>query len=401
MPDPDHLRGLIDSLLYEGYALYPYTPTATKNATPTPFGIAYPPTYAASLASTFDHVELRCAMQADADAMITADVHALAPTGDRHHANALHLDLPPAPIEALTAPARSFSRKPPGATSTITAEGLTIELSLVAVALEPGTYEVIFRAQNLTDCARGLTRGDALKQALISTHPLLRVSCGSFISPLERPCASVNTFPVLATEDDDAILGATIVLPDHPQIAPESRGGMFDSTEIEEALLLHVKTLTDGELAEIEREDPHVREMIARAAAATPEDVLALHGRVTLRDPEQRERFTAAPPREPQGLPDPAAGDPEAEVDGVRFCRGGKVRLRPGEDADLHARMLDGRIATIERIMTDYDGKVHLGVTIDGDPGQDLLRESGRLLFFFAPEVEVLDRSGGNHERTP
>ena len=29
----DHLEALVDSLLYEGYALYPYTPGATKNAT--------------------------------------------------------------------------------------------------------------------------------------------------------------------------------------------------------------------------------------------------------------------------------------------------------------------------------------------------------------------------------
>ena len=66
------------------------------------------------------------------------------------------------------------------------------------------------------------------------------------------------------------------------------------------------------------------------------------------------------------------------------------MRIRPGPDADLHARMLDGRMATIERIMIDYDGKTHLGVTIDGDPGQELMRDSGRFLFFFAPEVEVL-----------
>ena len=74
----------------------------------------------------------------------------------------------------------------------------------------------------------------------------------------------------------------------------------------------------------------------------------------------------------------------------MRFRRGGKVRIRPGPDADLHARMLDGRTATIERILVDYDGKTHLGVTIDDDPGQELLRDSGRFLFFFAPEVEVL-----------
>ena len=43
------LEELVTSLLYEGYALYPYTPGATKNATPTPFGIVYPPAYAERL----------------------------------------------------------------------------------------------------------------------------------------------------------------------------------------------------------------------------------------------------------------------------------------------------------------------------------------------------------------
>ena len=74
----------------------------------------------------------------------------------------------------------------------------------------------------------------------------------------------------------------------------------------------------------------------------------------------------------------------------MTFRRGGKVVIRPGADADLHARMLDGRTATIERIFIDYDGRAHLGVTIDGDPGQELMRETGRYLFFFAPEVEVI-----------
>ena len=188
-------------------------------------------------------------------------------------------------------------------------------------------------------------------------------------------------------EADDAVLGTTIVLPDHPQLAPESRGNLFDGTEIEEALLLHVQALSDQERAEIERADPTVREMVARAAAATPEEIMALHGRVTVRDP-----VTLEPPTEPAGLRDPTAGEPEATVDGARFVRGGRVILRPGPEADLHARLLEGRSATVERIMVDLDGKVHLGVTIDGDPGQDLLRETGRFLYFFAPEVEVIDR---------
>ena len=100
---------------------------------------------------------------------------------------------------------------------------------------------------------------------------------------------SENTFPVLATDADDVLLGATIVLPEHPQIAPESRGDLFDGTEIEEALLLHVLALSDDERALIERDDPAVRAMIERAAAATPAEILALHGRMTLSDPQRQE----------------------------------------------------------------------------------------------------------------
>ena len=54
------LDALVDTLLYEGYALYPYTPGATKNATPTPFGIVYPPVYAAGSGATFDHLQIQC-----------------------------------------------------------------------------------------------------------------------------------------------------------------------------------------------------------------------------------------------------------------------------------------------------------------------------------------------------
>jgi hypothetical protein len=392
---PEALEQLIDSLLYEGYALYPYTPGATKNATPTPFGIAYPPAYAVELASTFDHLELRCVIEAPRDAQIGAEVRFLAASGERHQALAHRLSLTDTSLGTLV---QRTLRGESALARDVELEAapdrrLAVRLSLGATELEAGAYELVLRVENRALCAGGLDRAGALAHSLLSTHPILKTSAGRFVSPLERTCASVNTFPILASANDDAVIGATIVLPDRPQIAPESRGDLFDSTEIEEALLLHVKALSDGEREEIERHDPAVREMVARAAAVTPEEILALHGRVTLRDPVgagARGPVSDSPPQEPPGLVDPTLGEQEAEVDGVRFRRGGKVRIRPGPDADLHARMLDGRTATIERIMVDYDGKVHLGLTIDGDPGQELLRETGRLLFFFAPEVEVL-----------
>jgi hypothetical protein len=338
-------------------------------------------------------------LEAPPAARIGAEVRFLTAGEDRHRAAARRLSLPDVDAEALLRSDGDGDTRTRESEISMPGEApLRVALELRVNELEPGSelgprlLEVVFRVENRTPCAAGLDRATALSRSLISTHPLVFVRDGRFISPLERPCASVNTFPVLADARERAVLGATIVLPDHPQIAPESRGAMFDGTEIEEALVLHVKALSDRERAEIERDDPRVREMIERAEAATPQDVLALHGRVTLRDPAPaRERFTASPPQEPPGLLDPTLGEAEAEVDGVRFRRGGKVRLCPGEKADLHARLLDGRVATIERILLDYDGKTHLGVTVDGDPGQELLRESGRLLFFFAPEVEVLN----------
>ena len=46
--------------------------------------------------------------------------------------------------------------------------------------------------------------------------------------------------------------------------------------------------------------------------------------------------------------------------------------------------------ATLERIYVDYDERVYLGVTDDDDPGQELMRETGRYLFFFTNEVQTL-----------
>ena len=202
---------------------------------------------------------------------------------------------------------------------------------------------------------------------------------GRFLSQLDAPCESVNTWPVLASPRDDAMLGAAIILPDHPQIAPESRGNLFDNTEIEEALVLHVQALSDDERAEIARQDPAVREMVERAGAVTQDELLRLHGRMTLE-----------PPQPSAAVRDPTRGLPDVEVDGVVFRRGGRVVVRPGLDADLQARMLEGRTVTVERIYRDYDGRIHIGVALD-EPGQEILRETGRFLWFFPPELEVIE----------
>ncbi len=82
-------------------------------------------------------------------------------------------------------------------------------------------------------------------------------------------------------------------------------------------------------------------------------------------------------------------GEHSIEIDGRTVILGEKLVLRPGVDRDPYDRMLHGRVATLERIYVDTNEKVYLGVTVDDDAAQEILRESGRYLFFFLPEVEV------------
>lgn len=379
MTDVDEL---LRTLLYEGYALYPYTPGATKNATPTPFGICYPPAYAAAAPTTFDHLRMVAIAEADVDAHLAVEAHFLEPSGIRHEAAARRVDLPATALADL-------ALEP--VTVLFAGEAVRGRARMSAQPLGARLWRITTCVHNATDVPEGLDRGAALRHALLSTHVLARIAGDGarFLSVVDPPehaapaamtCVQVNTFPVLASDADDALLGAAIVLPDHPQLAPESRGDLFDGTEIEEALLLHVLALSDGERDEIAAQDPAVRAMIERAVAATPEDIRRLHGRVVVSDP--------APPAD--GADREVRGEEEFVVDGVRYRRGDHVRLHAADDHAAHDHLLDGRTATIERIYVDYADQVHLCVTVDDDPGQALMRDIGRYLYFKPSEVERL-----------
>jgi len=389
------IEELVRSLLYEGYALYPYTP-GVKNATPTPFGIVYPEPYAEAQPAAHSMLRLEAVLQGGPDARLSGTVLFLQPTGERHEAGERSLERGPVTLAELArGPLReSFAFPIDGGGElrgrvAMRAEQLSSDLARVRLCVHNETV--------MPGDAAAASRGEALRFSLISTHPLLEVEGGRFVSPLERDgpegeaaeaSESVNTFPVLLGDSDGAMLGAAIVLPDHPELAPESLGNLFDNTEIEEALLLHVQALSDDERDEIAEQDPAVREMVERAGSTTGEEMMGLHGRLTYTEPEDANRFVdGEPPKPPPGL-DEIQGDVTTVARGTTVGLGDKIVLRPGIEGDVYDKILDGRTATVERIYRGYDERVYLGVTVDDDPGQDLLRETGRFLFFFADEVE-------------
>ncbi|MET8678995.1 hydrogenase maturation protease [Streptomyces sp. NPDC004647] len=74
-------------------------------------------------------------------------------------------------------------------------------------------------------------------------------------------------------------------------------------------------------------------------------------------------------------------------VDGVVLRRGSRVRLRPSRSADIFDLALAGRNAEVDTVEEDFEGRIHVAVVLQGDPGRDF-GVSGQIghRFFFSPE---------------
>ena len=195
-------------------------------------------------------------------------------------------------------------------------------------------------------------------------------------------------YPVLADEDDRVALSSPIILPDHPEVAPESPGDLFDSTEIDELLALRVLTLTPEEKREARATDPRAARILDRCEELTPEALGRLHGAVR----------TLRPAAEPQTVPwwDPeseAGVDPESDgvmVGDTRVGKGTRVRLVPGGGADAQDIFLAGRPARVAAVFRDVDEGVHVAVVLEDDPASDLHGSYGRYRYFRPAELEPL-----------
>ena len=89
----------------------------------------------------------------------------------------------------------------------------------------------------------------------------------------------------------------------------------------------------------------------------------------------------------------------DLRIDGIAVRPGSRVRLRPRPGGDVMDIALAGKTAVIEAIEQDYEGKIHLCVVVDEDPGRDIgfMRQPGHRFFFVPEEVEPL--SVGDNEK--
>ncbi len=334
---------IVDAVLYEGYILYPYRPSV-KNRQRWTFGGLYPRAYCQAqqagdawsmqteclirgngntvvgIQVRFLHLRARLVAQLDCPVAELAEceepVYHLVESirvGDRllqtwQEAVQREVLLPALDLGSLALESRRSEFAFPAGRNIESVRGRTgkIEAILmreqhsvagsVRVWAEPasdGLFKLVVRIENDTTCdqVEQTSRDQAVLRALVSTHTILTVQHGEFLSLIDPPdeyralaahCRNEGTWPVLVGRDGetDTMLSSPITLYDYPQIAAESPGEFFDGTEIDEMLVLRILTLTDDEKLAAAAVDERAHALLARTGSLSEEQMMRLHGAV-------------------------------------------------------------------------------------------------------------------------
>ncbi len=445
----DAVRSVADAVLYEGYILYPYRASSAKNQSRWQFGVVMAPGYAAADPSEssftqaefvlehtgqpvvqvilrFLQVQRRTTEGSDQawdeaverEVEVTADIAALLSDGV---------------VEEFAIPGgqeREPLDEPGGADGTgpryavRRREPLAGAVSVRAIGV-PGPWRAVrlqVRVENRTAVSPvPQRRQDALPSALIAAHTIISVCGGEFISMTDPPiwaqpavaeCRNEGGWPVLADPGGgrQVVLSSPIILYDHPELAAESPGELYDGTEIDEILTLRTLALSDAEKAEARATDPRAAALLDRVESMDAQTMARLHG--TIRSPRPSPGGQPGAMGQPPtigspptiGLPDAKSAvpwwDPDADasvspdtdtvtIDGQPIGRGSRVRLQPGaRRADAQDMFLIGRIAEVQAVLYDVEDKPYLAVSLADQPDEDLRIAHGRFLYFSTDEVE-------------
>ncbi|MGI8528784.1 MAG: hypothetical protein ACR2KO_04830 [Geodermatophilaceae bacterium] len=462
-------RRLAETLIYEGYLLYPYRASAVKNQVRWQWGVLAPPGPAPRLAeSSFSRAE--CILEPRPGAELTVEVRFL----QLQARSVQRLDGTEfTPVESLMVDGMEQTTWEEGAavqrSLTVTFDDLLAGEQVLSLDEDGGSDEELLRdaegavrgrfvrqrwplhgrvrihaerlpgpygavtlrivTENTSDWdEQDVERPHVMRYSLLGAHSVLAVSDGRFLSLLDPPewakpaverCVNERVWPVLVGEPGrEVVLCSPVILYDHPEIAPESPGELYDSLEIDEILSLRTMTLTEEEKRQARATDPRAAAIINRVDSMPQEMIDKLHGAVRyLRGPKAVDPAELMPwdqsqalqPGSDAGMPplqrgsdagmpwwDPgmdASVSPETDttvIGGVQVGRGSKVRLMPGRHrrSDAQDAFLVGRLATVQAVLFDVDDATHLAVTVDGDPAAEMQQAHGRFLYFQPDEVE-------------
>jgi len=331
----EEIKEIANAVLYEGYLLYPYRRSAIKNRQRWTIGLVYPRDYSEANGSIEPwSMQTECIIAGSAETSIDVHVRFL------HlllHRTAQSVTVSrPAETEVETKNANEWSLASHLANEPweegIEREVSVLSLSITSLLKQPQLLQLEFPAERLaeestddsavttireqrqlagtviisaesvgTDVFKmrihienrtpgtGTLTGNAIMaHSFVSTHTILQVHDGTFVSLMDPPetlksiaqgCQNLHTWPVLVGNEGelDTMLSSPIILYDYPKIAPESPGSLFDGTEIDEILTLRIMTLTDEEKEEMRQGDARAREILERTESLLPEQLMKLH----------------------------------------------------------------------------------------------------------------------------
>jgi hypothetical protein len=449
----ERARKIADAVLYEGYLLYPYRASARKNQLRFQFGVLVPRAWSEAGGSEDWWMNTDCIVEAAENPKVAGTIRFLqiqdriveAPSSaedqrsDRfHRVDSIEID-----GRLLTSFEEGIERE---VAFEIALNDLGTEERIIHFTFEPENSAKlledsekrlaarIVRHTNAIDgvvrisAARihgSLTRvssrienvtlyndtkaprDEAIRASFVGTHTILSISDGRFVSLIDPPewaraaaigCANVRTWPVLIGDNGerDVILSSPIILQDYPEIAPESAGDLFDSSEIDEILTLRTMTLPTMRSARRGRLI-RARARSSIESAMPPEMLDRLHGAMRYLREATNEPFAIANEARWWDPGADASVSPETdsvEVDGVAIAKGGRVRLLPGaRRADAQDMFLEGRIAQVQGVFIDVENRRYLAVTLEDDPAAEFHQWHGRYFYFSPDEVEPLEAS--------
>ncbi|HEX3724688.1 MAG TPA: hypothetical protein VHV08_00530 [Pirellulales bacterium] len=318
--DTAKLDCIVQSVLYEGYLLYPYR-QATKNVKRWTFGSIYP----RESREVRDGAErcqtrARCLVVGPAHAQLAAEIRFLHLI-ERRSTSEQEMAAPcwhecierrvPIELRDLGQLSAAGYRQPfqfPQARWSEPADrssepavvarrqaGLQGLVEIKATAPAPDVHLLSITISNESSSAveataRPCAQGeDALLQSLASAHLVLGVQGGEFVSRFDPPDAyrdllqtdpGDGLWPVLVGEEGQrhTLLCSPIILYDYPGLAPESAGDFFDATEIDEMLTLRIMTLADDEKRAMAALDARGRALLDRTQNMAERQLAQLHG---------------------------------------------------------------------------------------------------------------------------
>jgi hypothetical protein len=236
------LNELVHTLLYQGYSLFPFLEKTSGSRPPTPFGVLYPERYC--LPNPHMHYRMKTAVVVKGTPAMRLSVRVRFLQVEKP-GEAVEREISPRETSVeklLLARAACYFISTPAAPADLRGR---VVMQAFPVEGTDNAFRIVVGVENCTvpDDTVPATPEIVLKHAFVSTHTILRIWDGEFLSNQSpgpeweeavKECINERTFPVLIGEDNRIMLSSPVILYDHPRLHGDSRSDIFDNLESEE-----------------------------------------------------------------------------------------------------------------------------------------------------------------------